>query len=33
LVIVEGPLDPERPPRVVETWVAGERVYAAEKET
>ncbi|MFI5366247.1 MAG: amidohydrolase [Candidatus Binatia bacterium] len=29
LVIVEGTLDAEHPPRVVETWVAGERVYAA----
>ena len=29
LVVVEGNLDAERPPRVVETWVGGERVYAA----
>ena len=26
LVVVEGDLDAEHPPRVVETWVAGERV-------
>jgi predicted amidohydrolase YtcJ len=25
LVVLEGALDPERPPTVVETWVAGER--------
>ncbi len=29
LVVVEGDLDAEHPPRVVQTWVAGERVYAA----
>lgn len=29
MVVLEGPLDPERPPRVVETWVAGERVFSA----
>ena len=28
LVVLDGPLDPEHPPRVVETWVEGERVYA-----
>ncbi len=29
LVVLEGALDAEHPPRVVETWVAGRRVYAA----
>jgi predicted amidohydrolase YtcJ len=29
LVIIEGRLDPAEPPRVVETWVAGARVYLA----
>ncbi len=29
LVVLDGPLDPEHPPTVAETWVAGERVYAA----
>jgi predicted amidohydrolase YtcJ len=29
LVVLSGRLNPERPPRVVETWVAGECVYAA----
>ena len=29
LVILDGALDAERPPIVSETWVAGERVYAA----
>jgi predicted amidohydrolase YtcJ len=29
LAVLEGALDPERPPRVVETWVAGERVWRA----
>jgi predicted amidohydrolase YtcJ len=29
LVVLEGPLDPEHPPRVAETWVGGERVYSA----
>jgi predicted amidohydrolase YtcJ len=28
LVVLAGELDPERPPRVVETWVAGRRVFA-----
>jgi predicted amidohydrolase YtcJ len=27
LVVLEGALDAEDPPRVVETWVAGERVF------
>ncbi len=27
LVVIEGVLDPYQPPRVVETWVAGRRVY------
>jgi predicted amidohydrolase YtcJ len=29
LVVLEGELDPEHPPRVAETWIAGERVWAA----
>ncbi len=29
LVVLEGPLDPDHPPRVAQTWVAGELVYAA----
>jgi predicted amidohydrolase YtcJ len=29
LVVLEGALDAENPPRVVETWVDGRRVYAA----
>ena len=29
LVVLEGELDAEAPPRAAETWVAGERVYAA----
>jgi predicted amidohydrolase YtcJ len=28
-VVVEGELDPQSPPQVSETWVAGERVFAA----
>ena len=27
LVVLEGPLDPEHPPRVVETWVGGVRAF------
>jgi predicted amidohydrolase YtcJ len=27
LVVLDGPLDAEQPPRVAETWVAGERVF------
>ena len=27
LVVLDGPLDAEHPPQVVETWVEGERVY------
>jgi predicted amidohydrolase YtcJ len=27
-VILEGALDPEHPPTVAETWVAGNRAYA-----
>jgi hypothetical protein len=30
LVILEGPLEPSPPPRVVETWVAGSPVFVAE---
>jgi len=30
LVLLDGALDPEHPPRVSETWVAGRRVYAAD---
>jgi predicted amidohydrolase YtcJ len=30
LVVLDGPLDPERPPTVSETWVAGERVFSRE---
>jgi predicted amidohydrolase YtcJ len=30
LVMLEGELDPERPPCIVETWVAGCRVFAAD---
>jgi predicted amidohydrolase YtcJ len=29
LVVLDGPLDPECPPRVVETWVGGVLAYAA----
>ena len=29
LVVLEGELDPDFPPRVSETWVAGERVFAS----
>jgi predicted amidohydrolase YtcJ len=29
LVVLDGGLDPEHPPRVDETWVAGERVFTA----
>ena len=29
LIVIEGRLDPADPPRVVETWVAGARVYRA----
>lgn len=29
LVVLEGGVDPSAPPRVVETWVAGERVHTA----
>jgi predicted amidohydrolase YtcJ len=32
LVVLDGPLDPEHPPTVSETWVAGQRVFAREKE-
>ena len=31
LVILEGDLDPDHPPRVAETWKAGRKVYAAVK--
>ena len=27
LVVLEGELDPKNPPRVAETWVAGQQVY------
>jgi predicted amidohydrolase YtcJ len=27
IVVIDGDLDPERPPRVAETWVSGARVY------
>jgi predicted amidohydrolase YtcJ len=30
LVVLDGALDAEHPPRVAETWVAGERVFAAQ---
>ena len=30
LVVLDGPLDPELPPTVSETWVAGERVFFRE---
>jgi predicted amidohydrolase YtcJ len=30
LVVLDGQLDPEHPPTVSETWVAGERVFARE---
>jgi hypothetical protein len=30
LVVLDGALDPERPPRVVQTWVGGRRVHPAE---
>ena len=33
LVVVEGDLDAEHPPRVVETWVGGERVYTRSRAT
>jgi predicted amidohydrolase YtcJ len=29
LVMLEGRLEPEPPPRISETWIAGERVWAA----
>ena len=29
LVVLEGDLDPENPPAVVETWVAGRRAWPA----
>ncbi|MFQ5667072.1 MAG: amidohydrolase [Candidatus Binatia bacterium] len=29
LVVLDGDLDPDHPPRVVQTWVAGDLVYAA----
>jgi predicted amidohydrolase YtcJ len=29
-VVLDGELDPDRPPRVHETWVGGERVHRAE---
>lgn len=29
LVVLDGPLDPERPPRVVQTWVEGRLVFRA----
>jgi predicted amidohydrolase YtcJ len=29
LVVLDGDLDPLHPPRVAQTWIAGERVYAA----
>jgi hypothetical protein len=29
LVVLEGELDPVSPPRVSETWVSGERVFAS----
>ena len=32
LVMLDGPLDPEHPPTVSETWVAGERVFAREQD-
>jgi predicted amidohydrolase YtcJ len=31
LVVLDGQLDPEHPPTVSETWVAGERVFAREQ--
>jgi predicted amidohydrolase YtcJ len=31
LVVLEGPLDPEQPPTVSETWVAGDRAFAREQ--
>ncbi len=31
LVVLDGPLDPHSVPTVAETWVVGERVYAAER--
>lgn len=27
LVVLDGPLDPRRPPQVAETWVAGRSAY------
>jgi len=32
LVVLDGPLDPEHPPTVSETWVAGEQVFAREQD-
>jgi predicted amidohydrolase YtcJ len=32
LVVLDGPLDPENPPRVSETWVAGQRVFVREQD-
>ena len=32
LVVLDGPLDADQPPRVAQTWVAGARVYAAQGE-
>jgi hypothetical protein len=29
LVVLDGPLDPEVPPQIAETWVAGERVFTS----
>jgi predicted amidohydrolase YtcJ len=29
MVVLDGPLDPDRPPTVAQTWVAGELAYAA----
>ena len=26
-VVLDGPLDPENPPRVAETWIGGRRVF------
>jgi predicted amidohydrolase YtcJ len=31
LVVLDGPLDPEAPPQVAETWVAGNRVFASSR--
>jgi predicted amidohydrolase YtcJ len=32
LVVLDGPLDPEHPPTVSETWVAGKRVFTREQD-